>query len=311
MTLTQTSVRRAFCIGCVLSLMISMWFLTSNFLHFTNKERYRFYSHARDKMQVVRDINSTSFRIWKKDSPTSPCYKYETRFAKGLKPVWLISFPGSGNTWIRYLLEGATGIFTGSIYNDEYILRAGYLGEFEDSASGRTLVQKTHETVLDFNLSSIILIRNPKKAIESFWNFLIMRKTGNPHVSRGSPFRFQKQEFHWFVNHKIVKWETLIIDHLLLSTVSPHIVYYENLKENTLFEIRRILEYLGLPIDEGRMQCLQSHLTGSFKRKGSEIPDPFTEKENSTFAVAVSSVRRIIKAFGYPEPPFYDGIDVL
>ena len=30
----------------------------------------------------------------------------------------LVSFHGSGNTWVRYLLEQATGIFTGSIYCD-------------------------------------------------------------------------------------------------------------------------------------------------------------------------------------------------
>ena len=31
---------------------------------------------------------------------------------------YLMSFPCSGNTWTRYLLEGATGAFTGSVYSD-------------------------------------------------------------------------------------------------------------------------------------------------------------------------------------------------
>ena len=30
----------------------------------------------------------------------------------------LASFPGSGNTWVRYLIQQATGYVTGSIYND-------------------------------------------------------------------------------------------------------------------------------------------------------------------------------------------------
>ena len=30
----------------------------------------------------------------------------------------LASFPGSGNTWSRMLLEYASGVYTGSIYND-------------------------------------------------------------------------------------------------------------------------------------------------------------------------------------------------
>ena len=33
--------------------------------------------------------------------------------------VALASFPGSGNTWLRYLLQQATGIITGSIYDND------------------------------------------------------------------------------------------------------------------------------------------------------------------------------------------------
>lgn len=42
--------------------------------------------------------------------------------------VALISFPGSGNTWLRHLLEQATGIYTGSIYCDRS-LKAMFPGE--------------------------------------------------------------------------------------------------------------------------------------------------------------------------------------
>ena len=42
--------------------------------------------------------------------------------------VALASFPGSGNTWLRYLLQQATGIITGSIYKDHALLRNGFPG---------------------------------------------------------------------------------------------------------------------------------------------------------------------------------------
>lgn len=32
--------------------------------------------------------------------------------------VALASYPGSGNTWLRLILEEATGVFTGAVYND-------------------------------------------------------------------------------------------------------------------------------------------------------------------------------------------------
>lgn len=42
--------------------------------------------------------------------------------------VALVSFPGSGNTWLRHLLEQGTGIYTGSIYCD-HSLKALFPGE--------------------------------------------------------------------------------------------------------------------------------------------------------------------------------------
>ena len=44
-------------------------------------------------------------------------------------PIALASFPGSGNTWLRHMIEGATGIFTGSRYKDLQIQMFGNLIE--------------------------------------------------------------------------------------------------------------------------------------------------------------------------------------
>lgn len=41
--------------------------------------------------------------------------------------VGLVSFPGSGNTWLRYLLQQSTGIFTGSVYVDGELRKNGLL----------------------------------------------------------------------------------------------------------------------------------------------------------------------------------------
>ena len=44
-------------------------------------------------------------------------------------PPMLYTFPGSGNTWGRLLIEHATGIYSGSVYNDKSLLEA-LPGEF-------------------------------------------------------------------------------------------------------------------------------------------------------------------------------------
>ena len=55
----------------------------------------------------------------------------------------LIHFPlGSGNTWTRYLLQFATGIQTGSVYNDTTLKLNGYPGEGVNN--GSVLVIKHH-----------------------------------------------------------------------------------------------------------------------------------------------------------------------
>ena len=53
--------------------------------------------------------------------------KFRFRFSRGreLPPVALISSPGSGATWLRYLIEGATGVFTGSVHHDAELYEKG------------------------------------------------------------------------------------------------------------------------------------------------------------------------------------------
>lgn len=53
------------------------------------------------------------------------CNFYSIQFGRNLPIVGLVSYPSSGNTWLRYLLEGASGYFTGSMYNDVSIVNKG------------------------------------------------------------------------------------------------------------------------------------------------------------------------------------------
>ena len=91
----------------------------------------------------------------------------------GRVPVALVSTPGSGNTWVRGLLEMATGICTGSIYCDVPLRNKGFVGEYVQD--GSVLVVKTHtsdyqwkDTLLKkrnemdtLYSSAILLVRNP------------------------------------------------------------------------------------------------------------------------------------------------------
>ena len=55
------------------------------------------------------------------------CKKLTFKKQRGM--VGLSSFPGSGNSWVRQLLETSTGVFTGSVYCDKSYVHAGMVGE--------------------------------------------------------------------------------------------------------------------------------------------------------------------------------------
>ncbi len=95
-------------------------------------------------------------------------------------PVALISFPGSGNTWVRQLLEVMSGVCTGSTMCDMSLRFSGFTGE--SITSGSVLVVKTHTTVPNWTINShsledgpqfqsaILIIRNPFDALVSEWS---------------------------------------------------------------------------------------------------------------------------------------------
>lgn len=68
--------------------------------------------------------------------------------------IALASFPRSGNTWVRFLLENATGQPCGSLYRDRVMPRG------EDG-----IAIKTHELDSSRYARAIHLVRNPFDAI--------------------------------------------------------------------------------------------------------------------------------------------------
>ena len=64
----------------------------------------------------------------------------------------LLSIPGSRNTWLRYLIQRATGFITGSVYFDDSLYKNGFPGEIIND--GTSIVVKSHL----FKLVAVIII---------------------------------------------------------------------------------------------------------------------------------------------------------
>lgn len=102
---------------------------------------------------------------YRHEPPVNWCSELRWRSPPSPDVVALVSYPGSGNTWLRYLLQQATGILTGSIYMDYGLRVHGFPAE--NVTDGSVLVVKTHAvpTESDKFKSAILLIRNPRDAI--------------------------------------------------------------------------------------------------------------------------------------------------
>ncbi|KAK4326445.1 hypothetical protein Pmani_003047 [Petrolisthes manimaculis] len=249
--------------------------------------------------------SSKMWAIWEKDDHGSPCREYLVRFSKGLPKVQLMSFPGSGNSWTRYLLEASTGIFTGSVFNDSRIFKTGMLGEEAKPDDGRTLVQKIHGIFLKYsNLPSVpavLLIRNPAKAIISWFKLRVTHS----HVDQISYQHFNTSIFHQLVPTYLEEWEMVAMDNLLEKKAPVHLVYYERLKEDPISTLRGILAFLGVPVDESRLNCTRTHLKGPYKREGNREFNPYTTEEQLWMAQAVKRVNQTVQLLGYQPLPHY------
>lgn len=117
-------------------------------------------------------------------------YSYNVS-ASDWKTVYLASFPRSGNHWMRFLIEEATGIATSSVYRDGdyphlpdrfpwggYSTDHGYTGTRRYPTQQEPVVLKTHYPCFDLKLFppitelTVCLVRNP---IDAFYSYHVYR----------------------------------------------------------------------------------------------------------------------------------------
>ncbi len=139
--------------------------------------------------------------------------------------VALASFPRSGNTWLRVLLESATGQLTGSIYKNDGI----------HSRKSEGLVVKTHSKDSFRYAKAIVMIRNPFDSLESYFAF------------KQNYFKMKdlKWQDHLEKEVQVLKEHTL---HWQAAKCEKVFVRFEDLKSNPQVELQRIFDLIGMSI---------------------------------------------------------------
>lgn len=202
--------------------------------------------------------------------------KFMNHEQKKLPPM-LYTFPGSGNTWGRLLIEHTTGVFTGSVYNDRTLLDV-LPGEF--TCDWTVSVIKVHPHTHSFseldsgNFNSddnkckrgnvrkfqkaLFLIRNPFDAIWSEYQ----RRVTQSHVIGIARKRFDWPRWQANAASLSVAYHEMITKHYAgferaLGVQNVLYLRYERLKDKStrVDELATLGDFLKLPVSRERLQC--------------------------------------------------------
>jgi len=257
------------------------------------------------KRQLVFSSNLKSRLPWEKDDECSQ-YKISHLVPKSSPACALASYPGSGNTWLRYLIEGATGVFTGSRYKDLQIQMYGLWGEIRDWQDGTTIVQKTHDShpnhvKNDFEGRGILILRNPYDAVLSDHNFLF-----GGHMGVGPASSYDRKDWESFVTIETSAWLGMAVNWTRSSEPDKLlVVHYEEVKTDLESQMRKILQFLGVEVDQKRLSCLSKHRNGFFHRKFNEKPEklPFSAPLRNQMDHLIENLNTFLIRRGYTPLP--------
>lgn len=151
----------------------------------------------------------------------------------------LVSFPGSGNTWTRNIIQQLTGIGTSSVYCDKILKTHGFPYECHKEKN-KTVVVKTHLSKhLPMFKKIVLLIRNPYDAVFALANFNLSGHTG--HASKKD---LNKTVAVLFENH--LNWYIKLTENITRTFKRPvYILQYEKLKMDLSTELKKLAIFLG------------------------------------------------------------------
>ena len=278
---------------------------------------------------------------------TPPCG--QKTFGQNFPPTAIHSFMGAGNTWLRHLIETATGFYTGSAFSDKSLFKGGFKGEFKKPSTAFNQVigikvhnpgdakgeVETYQLITDkgFNKTKcVILIRNPFDTFLSEFNRMLTG--GHTKTSKfdgekfKEKFKNSKEVLSWIgLSGKTRRWvfsyrkayqmctdnrgiSTNSTNQLSKSGHSAHIVFYEDLKNNTIEELKKIAKYLEQYDEDRFKKCViddPEFSEGKFHRKKHLEVDPFTDVMREQ---TKSCVKQLNESIGGILPDSYLGMSL-
>jgi hypothetical protein len=214
---------------------------------------------------------------------------YDIRFLNEseYRGIYLVySYPGSGNTWVRLLMEELSGIFTGSSYHDSKILDTGMLGEGQKLE--HVIAVKYHHLYNEPLMDVIIaIVRNPFHALLSRLAFQTTKAHDISFAADSlANSSFAKLLHSWEQTHVWLRRKDLTI----------HVLQYDKLVSEFEEEVRKLVSFLNFPISEESIDCVvraNANMT-LFRRNRKQVEkSPFSEEQEEAIYKTIYSLEDV------------------
>ncbi|XP_071830998.1 sialate:O-sulfotransferase 2-like [Apostichopus japonicus] len=224
----------------------------------------------------------------------------------------LASFPRSGNTWTRSLLQVATGYSTGSVHweseRNRQRVQEWFLAGTEDYMRQTGVCVKTHEFSIDhipiFNNGAIILIRNPYYSVVSdYFRFF----GGLKNISRNQLVEsMESRNDHWtkVLLPQFQRWKLTNIN-WINNCKRLLVVFFEDLERDPVRELTRMVTFLGQPLSPRRIMCAIYNFRPMEAHRSHMNFDPYTPEMHAILDSYIQEVNKtLLQKGGNPLPTY-------
>lgn len=210
------------------------------------------------KKRKLQHKNKTTHQVaveeWQHPSAFPPLLRFwpldsrQNAFQPGI--TLLVSYPRSGNTLLRSLLESVTGIVTASDTRADRTLSRALADKHDLAGEGFCVppICKTHwperRGCRKFRAHrAVLVVRNPFDAIDSYWNLNLT----NTHTEKVTPEIYDKYKIFFadLVRNEMKVWSDFLRFWASRSDIPVLIVRYEDLILQPISQIERILNFYG------------------------------------------------------------------
>lgn len=223
---------------------------------------------------------------------------WEARYGVKQSDIFLVSYPRSGNTWIRFMLLQARPGFTENDFQRINEIIPDMHGNLTWFQCRRTNLVKSHLTHWQPFRRVIYLVRDGRAATHSNWRY--QRDEGRFHGT-----------FEDFVSHP--HWPSTWSEHVSGWAQAPEtelVIRYEDVVSHPCEQLLRITTLLKWPLAQSRaeeiianstkekMHALEKSQAIPLHRVGSEKPSKWTEHFTETIDLKfLSQIDQVSKQF--------------